>query len=204
MPLSRASLQFSPRSVTEYVYPAAWQKHNTRSSFYSVTYSIFSTMIKLTHKYYTFNARKPWFIQPVECLFVHFLMLLGTPSFHDRVWNNENHHIYLTCTINRAGFFQDLLYYAVPDHGRNVIKSIEELWGLCCKWFQCIKTNLWLPRVKDRKASCIPSWHSFLLNQIRSPINTHISIRLLPYYQCVLRNPVGCSCVLSNFWNFFL
>lgn len=52
-------------------------------------------MIKLTHKYYTFNARKPRFIQPVEYLFVHFLTLLGTQSFHYRVWNHENHCIYL-------------------------------------------------------------------------------------------------------------
>lgn len=129
MPLSRASLQFLPRSVVEYVYPAAWQKHNTQSSFYSVTYSIFSSMIKLTHKYYTFNARKPWFIQPVEYLFVHFLMLPGTQSLHYRVWNNEKHCIYLTCTIHRARSFHRLLYYAGQGCGRNFVRSTEELQG---------------------------------------------------------------------------
>lgn len=106
---------------------AAWQKHNTQSSFYSVTYSIFSYMIKLTHKYYTFNARKPWFIQPVEYFFVHFLMLLGTQSFHYRIWNNENHCIYLTCTINRAGSFHGFLYYAVQGCRRNFVQSTKDL-----------------------------------------------------------------------------
>ena len=129
MPLSRASLQFLPRFVIEYVYPAAWQKHNTQSSFYSVTYSIFSSMIKLIHKYYTFNTRKLWFIQPVEYLFVHFLTLLGTQSFHYRVWNNEKHCIYLTCTINRAGSFYELLYYAVQGCRRNFVRNTGELWG---------------------------------------------------------------------------
>lgn len=120
-------MQFLPRSVVEYVYPAAWQKHNTQSSFYSVTYSIFSSMIKLTHKYYTFNARKPWFIQPVEYLFIHFL---GTQSLHYRVLNNEKHCIYLTCTINRSGSFHELLCYSVQGRRRNFVRStvLEMVW----------------------------------------------------------------------------
>lgn len=84
----RASLQFLPRSVIEYVYPAAWQKHHTQSSFYSVAFSIFSPMIKLTHKYYTFNARKLWFIQPVEYLFAHFLMALSHFIIESEIMKN--------------------------------------------------------------------------------------------------------------------
>lgn len=68
-------------------------------------------MIKLTHKYYTFNARKPWFIRPIEYLFVHSLMLLGTQSFHYRVCNNENHCIYLRILHNKQSMNSIIMQY---------------------------------------------------------------------------------------------